>query len=185
MLTNFDDFTENWPHLYLLNYQFLWKFTGILFCSESVFNHKKKIYISSMLTNLQSEFFFKKEGIFYQLFFSVNIDRIYLFYHFLWLKTDSKQISIIVNWSRRFFDNAMVSKWVVPGAHSFFFIIYIIKKWFWTKKYSCKFSQKSIVQKIQIGSNRFFSYGDEFIYMNNFLTINFYKNLQEYFFVQN
>ena len=50
--------------------------------------------------------------------------------------------------------------------------------------YSCKFSQKSIVKKIQIGSNMNFSYGDEFIHMCNFLTINFYENLQEYFFVQ-
>ena len=65
-----------------------------------------------------------------------------------------------------------------------FFIIFIIKNWFWTKKYSCKFSQKSIVKKIQIGSNIIFSYGDEFIHMCNFLTINFDKNLQEYFFVQ-
>ena len=28
-------------YLYLLNYWFLWKFTRILFCSESVFNHKE------------------------------------------------------------------------------------------------------------------------------------------------
>ena len=37
---------------------------------------------------------------------------------------------------------------------------------------------------IQIGSNSLFSYGDEFIHMCNFLTINFDKNLHEYFFVQ-
>ena len=30
-----------WPYLYLFNYQFLWKYTWILFCSESIFNHKK------------------------------------------------------------------------------------------------------------------------------------------------
>ena len=60
----------------------------------------------------------------------------------------------------------------------------MIKNRFGTKNYSCKFSQKLIVKKIQIRSNIVFSYGDEFIHMCNFLTINFDKNLQEYFFVQ-
>ena len=43
---NFDQFwvvfTENWPHMYLLNYQFLWKFTGILFVGNKNFDHKKE-----------------------------------------------------------------------------------------------------------------------------------------------
>ena len=30
-----------WPYLYLLNYWFLWKFTGTLFCLKSVFIRKK------------------------------------------------------------------------------------------------------------------------------------------------
>ena len=60
----------------------------------------------------------------------------------------------------------------------------MIKNCLQTKKYSFKISQKSIVKKIQIGSNMIFSYGDESIHMCNVLTINFYENLQEYFFVQ-
>ena len=53
----------------------------------------------------------------------------------------------------------------------------------------CKFSQKSIVKKIQIvESNTIFSLRWN-LYNNipayNFLTINFYENSQEYFFVQN
>ena len=32
----------NHTYLYLLNYKFLWKFTGILFCLESNFYHKKR-----------------------------------------------------------------------------------------------------------------------------------------------
>ena len=35
---------------------------------------------------------------------------------------------------------------------AFFLIVFMIKNWFQTKKYLCKFSQKSIVKKIQIGS---------------------------------
>ena len=60
------------------------------------------------------------------------------------------------------------------------------KNWFWTKMYSCKFSQKLIVKKIQIiGSNIFFLIEMKIIHICNLLTINFYENWQEYFFVQN
>ena len=41
-------FPQYWPYLYLLNYQFLWEFTRILFCSESILIIKNmKIYIIS------------------------------------------------------------------------------------------------------------------------------------------
>ena len=96
-----------------------------------------------------------------------------------------KTFHFIVNRNSCFFENAVVSKWVVPGTHSFFFIIFIIKNWFWTKKYSSKFSQKSIVKKVQIGSNIIFLMGMKIIHICNFLTINFYEKLQEYFYVRN
>ena len=35
------ELSQNWYLLYLLNYQFLWKFTGILFCSEWIFIKNK------------------------------------------------------------------------------------------------------------------------------------------------
>ena len=46
------------------------------------------------------------------------------------------------------------------------------------KKYSCKFSQKSIV-------NHFFLIEMKIIHICNFLDIDCYENLQEYFFVWN
>ena len=52
--------------------------------------------------------------------------------------------------------------------------------------YSCKFSQKSVVNKLQIGSSIIFLKGMKIIHICNFLTIIFYENLQEYFFfIQN
>ena len=62
----------------------------------------------------------------------------------------------------------------------------MITNLFQTKKYSCKFSKKLIVKKIQIvGSNIILLIEMELIHVCNFLTINFYENSQEYFFVQN
>ena len=65
---------------------------------------------------------------------------------------------------------------------AFFSSFFIIKNWFRRKKYSCKFLQKSIVKKKEIGSNIIFLLD---IHTCNFLTIDFYEYLQEYFFVQN
>ena len=79
---------KNHTYLHLLNYKFLWKFTWILFCSKSIFYHKKIMYDQITIA----------------------------FLHFL-------------------------------------FIVFMIKNWFRTKKYSCKFSQNLIVKKIQMGSN--------------------------------
>ena len=57
---------------------------------------------------------------------------------------------------------------------------------FRTKKDSCKFSHKCIVKKIQIGSDLLYSHFAELLTITCiFLTINFYENLQEYFFVRN
>ena len=39
--------------------------------------------------------------------------------------------------------------------------------------------------KIEIGSNIIFLIEMKIIHISNFLTINFYENLQEYFFVRN
>ena len=67
----------------------------------------------------------------------------------------------------------------------FFPSFFMIKNWFRTKKHSCKFSKKSIVKKLQIGSNIIFLMGMKIIHICNFLTMKFYEKLQEYFFVQN
>ena len=67
----------------------------------------------------------------------------------------------------------------------FFPSFFMIKNWFRTKKHSCKFSKKSIVKKLQIGSNIIFLMGMKIIHTCNFLTMKFYEKLQEYFFVQN
>ena len=49
----------------------------------------------------------------------------------------------------------------------------------------CKFSKKSIVKKLQIGSTIIILMGMKIIHICNFLTMKFYENLHEYFFVQN
>ena len=69
-----------------------------------------------------------------------------------------------------------------------FLIFFMVKNWFQTKKYSCKFSQKLIVKKIKIGvllnsKIESFEFKIDPIYI--FLTINFGENLHEYFFVRN
>ena len=69
-------------------------------------------------------------------------------------------------------------------SHYFLVNFFMIKNWFRTKKYSCKFSQKSIVKKVQIGSTVIFLIEMKIIHIWNFLTINYYENLQKYFFVQ-
>ena len=51
-----------------------------------------------------------------------------------------------------------------------------------TKKYSCKFSQKSILKKVQIGSIIIFLIEMKIIHICN-LTIDFYENIQEYIFL--
>ena len=67
----------------------------------------------------------------------------------------------------------------------FFPSFFMTKNWFRTKKHSCKFSIKSIVKKLQIGSNIIFLMGMKIIHTCNFLTMKFYEKLQESFFVQN
>ena len=63
----------------------------------------------------------------------------------------------------------------------------MIKNWFLTKNYSCKFSQKLIVKKIQIG----IIFPPVLLFLPQkwpfciFLTINFCANLHEHFFVHN
>ena len=59
-------FLDIWPHLYFLNYRILWKFTRILFCAESVFNHKKQ---------------WKKANI-------LNKSTIFAIFLILWVKTE-------------------------------------------------------------------------------------------------
>ena len=67
----------------------------------------------------------------------------------------------------------------------FFSSFFMIENWFRTKKYSCNFLQKSIVKKIQIGSNTILLLEMKIMHICNFLTITFYENLKEYFFVRN
>jgi len=80
------------------------------------------------------------------------------------------------------------SKWLASAIlkkNIFFLSFFMITSWFWTKKYLCKFSKKSIVKKLQIGSTIIILMGMKIIHICNFLTMEFYENLHEYFFVQN
>ena len=80
------------------------------------------------------------------------------------------------------------SKWLASAIlkkNIFFLSFFMITSWFWTKKYLCKFSKKSIVKKLQIGSTIIILMGMKIIHICNFLTMKFYENLHEYFFVQN
>ena len=88
----------------------IWNFYKLVMYAYEMFE-SNYINLSSMLTDLHSETFFWKGGIFYQFF--------------------------------------LTKVFVLESCASFF----MIKSWFWTKKYSCKFPQKLIVKKLYIGSN--------------------------------